>query len=343
MHPSQSLFDRWIARPRRRWPTALVAVALFAALPFASALDGTLDLFLTTDAWRLWLFPTVIAYILAVAPLMGRIDRAVQASFRAILEIPQEETERLFQTAGVPRPAGEMRAVAVGALLGYLSLWGTGNAVPDGWLEIVGIAEAVLMYAMLAWVIYLSLIGSRLMRVLHRQPLRVDPFDVTPFEAIGRQGLVLALVFVGGITLSILFVGFRSENVRLAAFFQPPRNGSSRPFAITLSHRAEHWPSGSNPARRRRRSPSRCWPSPPTRDDSRRCPPGRTTPPCCGPSSSPSWSRRAPSGRACSGTSSSRSRRAGRAAPAGQGTAEGAGGAEPAPLLVLPPITPFGC
>ena len=219
MHPSQSLFDRWIARPRRPWPTALVAVALFAALPVASALDGTLERFLTTDAWRLWLFPTVIAYILAVAPLMGRIDRAVQASFRAILEIPQEETERLFQTAGVPRPTGEMRAVAVGALLGYLSLWGTGNAVPDGWLEIVGIAEAVLMYAMLAWVIYLSLIGSRLMRVLHRQPLRVDPFDVTPFEAIGRQGLVLALVFVGGITLSILFVGFRSENVRLAAFW----------------------------------------------------------------------------------------------------------------------------
>ena len=219
MHPSQSLFDRWIAQPRRPWLLALIAVALLGAPPIAAALDGKLDQFLTAGAWRLWLYPTIIAYILAVSPLLVRMDRAVTASFRLILEIPEEETERLYQTVGVPRPVGELRALAIGGLLGYLSLWGAGEAVPDGWLEIVGIAEAVLMYAMLAWVIYLSLIGSRWMKVLHRQPLRVDPFDVTPFEAIGRQALMLALVFVGGITLSILFVGFRSENVRLAAFW----------------------------------------------------------------------------------------------------------------------------
>jgi hypothetical protein len=225
VRPSQSLFDRWVAHPRRPWLVALGAVALLAAPLVAAALDGTLSGFLTSDAWRTWLYPAVITYILAVAPPVARMDRAVAASFRSILQIPEEETERLFRTVGIPRPAQELRAMAVGAVLGYLSLWAGGGAVPDGWLEACAIAEAVLMYAMLAWVIYNSVAASRLMTVLHRKPLRVDPFDVTPFQSIGRQSLVLALVFVGGITLSILFLAFRSESVRFVEFwmsFLPP-------------------------------------------------------------------------------------------------------------------------
>jgi hypothetical protein len=219
VNPSITLFDRWIARPRRPWLNALLAIALLAAPLAAAALDGTVDRILTTDTWRLWLYPTIIAYTLAVAPLMARMDKEVEASFRLILKIPKEETERLIQTVGVPRPAGELCSLAVGALLGYFLIRAGGGAVPNGWLEFCWVAEALLMYALLAWVIYLSLVGSRLMTAIHRQPLHVDPFDLKPFEAIGRQGLMLALVFVGGITLSILFVGFRSENVRFVAFW----------------------------------------------------------------------------------------------------------------------------
>jgi hypothetical protein len=35
-------------------------------------------------------------------------------------------------------------------------------------------------------------------------PLAVDPNDAGPFIAIGRQALLLALVFIGGITLSLI-------------------------------------------------------------------------------------------------------------------------------------------
>lgn len=80
MSPTLSLFDRWIARPRRPWLIALGAVALLAAPPVAAAFDGTLSTFLTSDGWRQWLYPTVIVYILAVAPRVARMDRAVAAS-----------------------------------------------------------------------------------------------------------------------------------------------------------------------------------------------------------------------------------------------------------------------
>jgi hypothetical protein len=40
MDPPTSLFERWIARPRRPWLRVGISVTLIAALPIAAALDG---------------------------------------------------------------------------------------------------------------------------------------------------------------------------------------------------------------------------------------------------------------------------------------------------------------
>jgi hypothetical protein len=196
-----------------------VAVLLLAAPLVAAGLDGTLRTFFRSDAWRLILYPAIIVYILAVAPGLARMDRAVAASFRAILQITEDETDRLVQTVGKPHLEGELGAMLVGAALGGLTVWATDWGLPSGWLMVCSAAEAVLMFTMLAWVVYVSVAGSRLMTVVHRQPLHVDPLDATPFEAIGRQALLLALVFVGGLTLSILFMGIRSGNFHQFAFW----------------------------------------------------------------------------------------------------------------------------
>ena len=60
------------------------------------------------------------------------------------------------------------------------------------------------MYGLLAWTVYVALASSRVTGALLRQPLLIDPLDISPFEAVGRQSLLLALVFVGGIALSLL-------------------------------------------------------------------------------------------------------------------------------------------
>jgi hypothetical protein len=73
------------------------------------------------------------------------------------------------------------------------------------------------MYGLLAWVIYGYFAETRFLNVLLRQPLRVDPLDTTPFEPIGRRSLLLALAFVGGSTLSLVFVGSQPGGLRSPA------------------------------------------------------------------------------------------------------------------------------
>jgi hypothetical protein len=80
------------------------------------------------------------------------------------------------------------------------------------WLRLVVIPSAGLMFGLLAWTIYGAVAGTRLINELHRQPLRFDIFDTKPFRPVGRQSLVIALVFVGGIVLGMIF-GLGRESI----------------------------------------------------------------------------------------------------------------------------------
>jgi hypothetical protein len=62
------------------------------------------------------------------------------------------------------------------------------------------------MYGALAWLIYTALSSARGTARLLRTLRPHNPFDLTPFEPVGRQALVLALIFVGGITVSLFFM-----------------------------------------------------------------------------------------------------------------------------------------
>jgi hypothetical protein len=49
-------------------------------------------------------------------------------------------------------------------------------------------------------------------------PLQFDVLDIAPFEVVGRQSVLLALVFVGGITLSLV-LSFQPENLAQVEFW----------------------------------------------------------------------------------------------------------------------------
>jgi hypothetical protein len=75
------------------------------------------------------------------------------------------------------------------------------------------------MFGMLVWTIYVSIAGARATSIILRQPLCVDPTEITPFEAIGRQSFYLALVFIGGTTLSLLLSAFEPRVFRDLGFW----------------------------------------------------------------------------------------------------------------------------
>jgi hypothetical protein len=133
-------------------------------------------------------------------------DRVIE-SFRRIVLIDDACFARVIGTSGRVRARDEVCAIGVGFLLGSLT---ASRSVGQqmSWLALEWFVANGLMFALLTWTIYGSVVGTRVTSAVLRQPLRLDPLDITPFEPVGRQSLVVALVFIGGVTLSLLLVGF---------------------------------------------------------------------------------------------------------------------------------------
>jgi len=215
MDPPTSLFERWIARPRSPWLRIGISFAVLAAPFVAAALDGVLADFFAEGLWRSMGLPAaIIAYILAVAgPMSAMESRAIRA-FRPVILLTDEEFDRLLRGTAVIRPAYEALAVAAGLAVGLFAVedWKAGG--PRSALDWTVQILVPLMYALLAWLIYASFAETRLMNALLRQPLRVDPLETSPFEPVGRRSLLVALAFVGGSTLSLVFVGSQPGALR---------------------------------------------------------------------------------------------------------------------------------
>ena len=206
MDRSKSFFDRILSRKR---PTRVMAGVslLLLLLPFAAAyLDGILEPFLRQGEWRIFLLsPAIIVYILLVSPRMERMGTEVVRDFRPLVASDDEAYESLVQEATRTNPVHELVAFGIGAILGVASALASGMETRFIWTSTYFFLTTVFMYGLLVLVIYGAAASTRLNAALHRQPLRFDILDPTAFEFVGRQSLLLALVFVGGITLSFIF------------------------------------------------------------------------------------------------------------------------------------------
>jgi hypothetical protein len=204
--PAASIWFRLIGRRRPIWITLIIGLLLTLAPLVAAHLDGLLDDLFSQGHWRLMLGPgMVIAYILVVAPFVEQAEAAVIDAFRPLVLIDDEAFDQLVVEASRTNPIGEGVAFGLGAVLG---VWIGQSWVLDSdafWLKLVLIPSIGLMFGLLLWTIFVALVGTRLNAALHRQPLRVDIFDTKPFWPVGRQSLIIALVFVGGMVLGMLF------------------------------------------------------------------------------------------------------------------------------------------
>ncbi|MFC2030160.1 hypothetical protein ACFLWA_05465 [Chloroflexota bacterium] len=201
-----SLYARLVGRPRSPWITAAIGLVLLLAPVGAAFLDGELDAFLTRGYWQPALLPAaVILYILIVAPIMARLDDAVIEAFRSMVQIDGDAFDRLVREAYTLNPVGELAAMGIGSAFGlWVGLSGIREGGPS-WFSPYLTFASMLMFGLLAWTIYAVLSGTRHISEIHRQPLSFDILDTRPFEPVGRQSLISALVFVGGIVIGMVF------------------------------------------------------------------------------------------------------------------------------------------
>jgi hypothetical protein len=147
------------------------------------------------------------------------MDARVIRSLRPSVLIDDDDFSRLLHQASTVRPTHELIAFGAGALLGAALFLATGSSGAVSWLWLEWLVSSSLMYGLLAWTIYVSVAGTRVAAALHRQPMQVDPLDTSPFAAIGQQSLFLALVFVGGITVSLVFAASEPQSLRSVTFW----------------------------------------------------------------------------------------------------------------------------
>jgi hypothetical protein len=139
-------------------------------------------------------------------------------SFRPLIQLDDDSFDRMIDEASHIDPRHEWIAFGIGIILGIISTLSADFDQGASWSKSYWLISSSLMYGVLAWAIFVSVSSTRLNAVLHRQPMQFEILNPTPFEAIGRQSLLLALVFIGGITLSLLFT-FQDANLSSPEFW----------------------------------------------------------------------------------------------------------------------------
>jgi hypothetical protein len=188
--------------PRYTAFVVLLAILLSAPLALAAYEYGGTRQRKDAGLWMLGLDSVILVYILSVHPVMHRRWVRAMQSLEALDPhagaIPAETAAR----------RGELAAMMLGALAG-LAVARRGPA-GESWLWLYSEGVSALMFSLLAAAIYGSVMRSRQLAAYLRAGLELEVFDghlLTPFAKWGQS---LSLVFVGGISLSLLFQSYQS-------------------------------------------------------------------------------------------------------------------------------------
>jgi hypothetical protein len=208
-----TLLEELVERSQLSWVqvTVVVELVLMLFLVGAAYLSGILTGPLDAGFWRIGLIgPAVIAYALLTGPLSRRLRDGAIAAFRPLVPLDEVEFRRMLTEASLFNRRREWVAAGVGAggmLLVSSVTWLRASVEGVGWLVTLYELFAMgLMCGIVGLAIYSSLAGTRLLTELSRYPLNVSVYNLGSLEPIARWSLGSTLSYIGGITLSLLFI-----------------------------------------------------------------------------------------------------------------------------------------
>jgi hypothetical protein len=227
-----TLIENAVERSRRSWLQVAVAVGLVLILLLvgAAVLAGVLTAPFEASFWRAGLlYPAIIVYILLTLPVLQRLRNGAIQSFRPLARMDDGEFARLLTEAPMFNRRLEWLALGCGVVGGLLlwrpwddsglsTIWLSSGARSE-WLVLYMLIAGGLWGGLLGWLIYSSLSGMRLFTGLQHHPLEIRVFDLRPLEPIGRWSLGIALAYIGGSALSLLFVPQMTLNIEAIVLY----------------------------------------------------------------------------------------------------------------------------
>jgi hypothetical protein len=75
----------------------------------------------------------------------------------------------------------------------------------DQWFEYYQVITEAILFGLLTWIIYSSIKGSRGIKKLSKQNLKLDIFKMKLLTPVARLSLGISIIFIGGISIALLF------------------------------------------------------------------------------------------------------------------------------------------
>jgi hypothetical protein len=189
----------------------VLLVILVLGIPFALAYLEGLPSIPESYGWRGAVFPIVgIVYTIAATPWIWHAERKVVDGLRPVVRESLEAYNTLSRRVWWRNSTGDWVAFAIGFIGGIWVVTDWSAVQELYWVDRYLLFVYLVLYGCATWLIYAATSSARLTAVLHRYIQHEDPFDVSSFEPVGRQGLILSLIFAGAMTISLPFADIRN-------------------------------------------------------------------------------------------------------------------------------------
>lgn len=228
-----TLLEELVERTGLSWlqVTAAVELVMLLELVGVAYLGGILARPFNADYWRVGLLmPVIVAYLLLAQPTLRRLREGAIKAFRPLVPLDDADFYQSLSEAPLFNRRRGWRAVGISAV-GWLLLsrpwdysgpaWTWSSVGQSVWLTLSGLLDMMLLYGLMGFLIYSALAGTRLFTDERYQPLDVNIFDLESLEPIARWSLGIALSFIGGMTLGLLFLPWHTLSIENFILYVP--------------------------------------------------------------------------------------------------------------------------
>ena len=217
------LVDRWLARLpiSRGWTVGLIGTFFLlmpAILAYGSDVAQLTTLFANYRAQ--FIYALFLIYVLWTIPMLEQGSERIVQALRPVTQLNDNAFQEVVDRSSTVPPAKEILAFGAGMVVGLtINLLFEPLVVNPHLLDVYAYWSRVGIFGVIGWAFYTLPLSIRVTNSLLKQPISVDPFDLTPFEPIGRQSLRLALTVLGGAVLSLLSASIYNRSLWLEYLF----------------------------------------------------------------------------------------------------------------------------